>query len=109
MVIVADGYNPSFPQLGVVSNNGYGEDWSWGDAQAGSMMLGCVSCKSRDKTKEYEFEKPSKEKTVKFVKLDCQKELHQAMSHCSFAALGSSQEKRGGSENSTEHHREQGD
>ena len=93
MGMVADGYNLSFPQLGAVSSNGYGEDWSWGGAQAGSMMLGCVSCKSRDKTKEDEFEKPNKKKTVKFVKFDCQKELHQAMSYNKFATLGSSQEE----------------
>ena len=28
--MVVDGYNLSFPQLGVISNSGHGEDWSLG-------------------------------------------------------------------------------
>ena len=81
MGMVADGYNLSFPQLGVISNSGHGEDWSWGDVQTGSMMLGCLSCKNHDRSKQSGFEKPKKKKTVKFVKFECQQELHQAMTY----------------------------
>ena len=66
MGMVADGYNLSFPQLGVISNSGHGEDWS----ADRSMMLGCLSCKNHDRSKQSGFEKPKKKKTVKFVKFE---------------------------------------
>ena len=102
--MVAEGYNLSFPQLGAVSNNGHcDEDWSWGVTQTGSMMLGCVSCKPQDDKGaiddpdedklQGDFKKPSRKKTVKFIKFDCQKEIHRAMSYNKYATLGIDIEK----------------
>ena len=93
MGMVADGYNLSFPQLGVISKSGHGEDWSWGEVQTGSMMLGCLSCKNHDRSKQSGFEKPKKKKTVRFVKFECQQELHQAMTYNKFATLKDNQEE----------------
>ena len=62
--MVADGYNLSCPQSGIISNSGHGEDWSWGDVQTGSMMFGCLSCNNHDRSKQNGFEKPTKKITV---------------------------------------------
>ena len=91
--MVAEGYNLSFLQLGVISNCGHGEDWSWRDVQTGSIMLGCLSSKNHDRSKQNGFEKPRNKKTVKFVKFECQQELHQAMTNNKFSTLNDNQEE----------------
>merc|ERR1712086_1190531 len=83
MGMIGEGYNLSFPQLGSVSNGGCDDNWNWNEAPQGSMMLGCVTCKPED-----EFQKQGKKKSAKFVKMDCNKELHRAMTYNQFATLG---------------------
>jgi len=82
MGMIGDGYNLSFPQLGSVSNGGCDDDWNWNEATQRSM-LGCVTRKPED-----EFQKQGKKKSAKFVKMDCNKELHRAMTYNQFSTLG---------------------
>ena len=81
MGMIGDGYNLSFPQLGSVSNGGCDDDWNWNEATQRSM-LGCVTCKPKD-----EFQKQGKKKSAKFMKMDCNKELHRAMTYNQFNTL----------------------
>ena len=80
--MIGEGYNLSFPQLGSVSNGGCDDNWNWNEAPQGSMMLGCVTCKP-----ENEFQKQGKKKSAKFMKMDCNKELHRAMTYNQFNTL----------------------
>jgi hypothetical protein len=97
--MLCDSYNLSFPQLGAVSDMGWTNDeWSWDGTpaqNAATRMLGCICSKDCDKIVETEFKKPKK-KAVRFVKIDCQRELHQAMTFKknSFAPLSSGQEDK---------------
>jgi len=86
MGMIGDGYNLSFPQLGSVSNGGCDDDWNWNEATQRSM-LGCVTCKPKD-----EFQKQGKKKSAKFMKMDCNKELHRAMTYNQFDTLSMNSE-----------------
>jgi len=89
MGMIGDGYNLSFPQLGSVSNGGCDNDWNWNEAMQ-SNFLGCVTCKPCKP--EDEFQKQGKKKSAKFVKMDCNKELHRAMTYNQFDTLGTNSE-----------------
>jgi len=87
MGMIGEGYDLSFPQLGSVSSSdtrGSNDSWNWNEAGVtqGSMMLGCVTYKPED-----EFQKQGKKKSAKFMKMDCNKELHRAMTYNQFNTL----------------------